>query len=184
MPAHIVFGMPQSLDGYVADADGHISLPPPEGEFHRHFNDLQRRSAVSLYGRRMYETMRYWGTDDPAHAPIEQEFAQLWQETPKVVVSTTLREVEGNARLISGDVEHALRRLKDETEGEIDVGGPTLAATLSRLGLIDEYRLYFMPVVLGGGKPFFAGGVKPQLRYLGSERLPQGVVMARYAPGE
>ena len=74
--------------------------------------------------------------------------------------------------------------MKGETEGEIDVGGPTLAATLSGLGLIDEYRLYLMPVVLGGGKPFFADGVKPELRYLGSEDLPQGVVMARYVPGE
>ena len=129
MPAHIVFGMAQSLDGYVADTGGRISLPPPEGELHRYFNDLQRRSVLSLYGRRMYETMRYWGTDDSNRSPIEQEFATLWQETPKLVVSTTLREVEGNARLISGDVEKELRQLKYETEGEIDVGGPTLAAT-------------------------------------------------------
>ena len=184
MSARIVFGLAQSLDGYVADADGRISLPLPKPELHRYFNDLQRRSAVSLYGRRMYETMRYWGTDDPTRSPIEREFATLWRATPKLVISTTLREVEGNARLISGDVENQLRRLKHETEGEIDVGGPTLPATLSRLGLIDEYHLYFMPVVLGGGKPYFADGVKPDLRYLGSEDLPQGVVMARYVPGE
>jgi dihydrofolate reductase len=135
MSARIVFGMPQSLDGYVADTDGRILLPPPEGELHRHFNDLQRRTAVSLYGRRMYETMRYWGTDDPKRSPIEQEFAKLWQETPKLVISTTLKEVEGKARLISGDIERELRRRKNETEGEIHVGGPTLPATLSRFGL-------------------------------------------------
>lgn len=115
-----------------------LPTPPVVSRCHRRrasctaiFNDLQRRGVLSLYGRRMYETMRYWGTDDPNRSPIEQEFAKLWQQTPKLVVSTTLREVEGNARLISGDVENELRRW--ETEGEIEVGGPTLAAALSRL---------------------------------------------------
>ena len=178
--AHMIYGLPQSLDGYVADLDGNITLPAPEEALHRHFNELTKNSALELYGRKMYEVMRYWDDPDPASSPWELEFAKLWQQTPKAVVSTTLTEVGPNATLIRDNIDTRLRALKAETQGTIQVAGPTLAATCTKLGLIDEYRLYFHPVVLGSGKPFFAGAMDEKIRYAGTEQLPQGVAMVRY----
>jgi dihydrofolate reductase len=180
--AHIVCGMLVSLDGYVADPDGVITLPVPGPELHRHFNEVQRRTAMSVYGRRMWEMMRYWGEPDPDRDAVGEEFAQLWAATPKAVVSRTLREAPDGVRLIADDAVDAVRALKAEIEGEIDVSGPDLAASLGEAGLIDEYRLYTQPVVLGEGVPFFARGCRPSLRLLGAERLPEDVVLTRYAP--
>ncbi|MEZ4237106.1 MAG: dihydrofolate reductase family protein [Myxococcota bacterium] len=178
----VIYGMAQSLDGYVAAADGQIGVPPPEEALHRHFNAKMARTAVALYGRRIYEIMRYWETADtlPESQPWDVEFARLWQDTPKVVVSSTLLEVGPNATLLADDVDRGLQELVARTDGEIDVAGPTLAATLTRLGLIDEYHLYLHPVVLGGGLPFFAGGQPLQLRILGVDELSQGVRCLRY----
>jgi dihydrofolate reductase len=184
MPAHMIFGMAQSLDGYVANEAGDITLPVPEEALHRVFNENLRKAAVSLYGRRMYEVMRYWETadKDPDSKPWEIEFAKIWQRVPKVVVSTTLAEVGPNAHLIRGNVDEELKKLKAHTTGIIDVAGPTLAAHCTRLGLIDEYQLYFQPVVLGTGKPYFPEPPATSLRLTGVEQLPQEMVMLRYGP--
>ena len=177
---HVSFGMLVSADGYVAGPPGGAQLPMFGDELHRHFNELQRATALSLYGRRLYSVMRSWD-DDEARRAAHAEFAAAWRETPKVVVSTTLSEVGPNAALVSEDVDAELRRLVEETDGEIEVGGPTLAGTLTRLGLIDEYRLYVRPAVLGSGKPFFAGG-PVDLELLDVETLPDDTVLLRYRP--
>lgn len=180
----MIYGMMQSLDGYIAGAPGRPGLSPPGEALHRVFNEQMKRTAVAVYGRTMYEIMRAWDTldTDPKSLPVMVDFAKAWQKVPKIVVSTTLRAVGANARLISNDVEAQLRQLKNETDGLIDVSGSGLAASLGRMGLIDEYRLYLHPVVLGGGKPFFKEGLPLNLRLIGTEAHPEGVVMLKYEP--
>ncbi len=179
---HVIFGMNTSVDGYVAGPAGRADdMPGPSDELHQYFNDLQKSAALSLYGRELYTDMHYWDTDDPSWTGVQKEFAAVWRETPKVVVSTTLTEVGPNTTLVSEDVDEELRRVVATTDGEIDVGGPTLAATLTRLGLIDEYRIYQHPQVLGGGKPFFAEET-PRLSLLDVEMLPDDTVLLRYQP--
>jgi dihydrofolate reductase len=156
-------------------------LPAPGPELHRHFNDHVRGLAGSLYGRRMYEIMRYWDDDQPDWDEIAHDFAAAWRAQPKWVVSRTLKAVGPNATLVDGDVEGFARRLKDEVEGEIDIAGPELAGSLTALGLIDEYRLYLRPFALGGGKPYFAGA-RPPLRLLGSEVVGEDAALLRYGP--
>jgi dihydrofolate reductase len=174
--AKLVFGMMLSLDGYVAGADGAL-LPPPGATLHGHFNEYVRGLAGILYGRRMYEVMRYWDEDRPGHS-----FAALWRAQPKWVVSRSLKSVGPNATLVADDVEAFVRRLKAEVDGEIDVAGPELAGSLTDLGLIDEYRLYFCPVVLGGGgKPYFAGA-RPPFRLIATDPVGEDTVRLTYVP--
>ncbi|OWK20615.1 deaminase [Mesorhizobium amorphae CCBAU 01583] len=181
--ARIIYSMLMSLDGYIAGPDGNIDLPVPEEELHRHFNDEMRQTSIMLCGRRLYEAMRFWDSPDrETGAEVERDFARAWRETPKIVFSTTLRDVGPNARLASGDAESVVKSLKAETDGEISVGGAELAAHLARSSLIDEYRLYMQPVVLGGGKPYFHAGLSLKLTPLGTESLSQGVTLLRYAP--
>ncbi|MBZ9989126.1 dihydrofolate reductase family protein [Mesorhizobium sp. BH1-1-5] len=182
--ATIVYAMLTSLDGYIAGPSGDIDLPVPEEELHRHFNDEMRRTSIALCGRRMYETMRFWDSPEReiAAEDVERDFAYAWRDTPKVVFSTTLREVGPNARLAKGDVEAVARALKANTDGEISVSGADLAGHLALAGLIDEYRLYMHPVVLGGGKPYFRSGLSLALRPLGTQKFTQGVMLLRYAP--
>jgi dihydrofolate reductase len=145
-----------------------------------------KRTSMELYGRRMYEVMRFWETSDatPGQPEVEIDFARAWRKTPKVVFSSTLPDVGPNARLVRDDVESVVRSLKAETDGEISVSGAGLAASLSRLRLVDEYRLYMHPLVLGGGKPYFEAGLSLNLKPLGTEQLPQGVTLLRYAPAD
>jgi dihydrofolate reductase len=182
--ARIVYSMLMSLDGYIAGPDGNIALPVPKGELHRYFNERMRQTSIALCGRRMYEVMRFWDSPDreTGAAEVEVDFAHAWRETPKIVFSTTLRDVGPNARLVNGDVENVVRSLKSEVDGEISVGGADLAAHLARSGLIDEYWLYMHPVVLGGGKPYFQSGLGLTLKPLGTGSLSQGVTLLRYAP--
>jgi dihydrofolate reductase len=186
MMAKLIYAMMMSLDGYIAGPENGHSLLVPNDDLHRHFNEWMKRVSVTLYGRRMYEVMRYWETADerPDAGEVVVDFARAWRATPKIVISTTLREVGPNTRLIGSDVEHAVRSLKADTAGEISVAGAGVAGSLARFRLIDEYRLYFHPVVLGGGKPFFEAGSSLKLEPLGIETLPQGVMMLRYAPAE
>jgi dihydrofolate reductase len=180
--AKIVFGMMQSLDGYVDGVSGGLEeMPAPGAELHAHFNDQVRGMAGALYGRRIYEMMRYWDEDQPDWGDIEKDFAAAWQAKPKWVVSRTLKSVGPNATLVSGDVGDFVRKLKKDIDGVIDVAGPTLAATLTELGLIDEYRLYYRPFVLGAGKPFFVGA-RPPLRIVASERIGEGAVRVTCVP--
>jgi dihydrofolate reductase len=171
----LIFGMMQSLDGYV----DHTEMPPPGPALHRHFNDHIRGLAGCLYGRRIYEIMRYWDEDQPDWDGVEHDFAAAWRAQPKWVVSRSLTSVGPNATLVSDDVEAFVRRLKRDALGDIDVAGPELAGRLG--GLIDEYRLYFRPFVLGRGKPYFAGP-RPPLRLVGSDPVGEDAVRLTFAP--
>lgn len=174
--AKFVFGMNQSLDGYV----DHMAFAPGPALF-RHFIEQTRSQAGSVYGRHLYEVMRYWDDDRPEWDAAEREFASAWRNQPKWVVSRSLTSVGPNATLVRGDLEAAMRRLKAEHAGEIDVGGPNLAQTLGKLGLIDAYQIYLHPVVLGGGKPFFIGP-PPPLRLVASDRMDGDVMRLTYVP--
>lgn len=178
----VSYGMLVSIDGFIADAEGVITLPVPGPALHRHFNDNQRTVALSVYGSRMWRMMSYWGEPDEDRDEVGADFARAWLETPKIVFSASLTEVPEGVTLIASDAVAAFRRIRAETDGEIEVSGARLAASLGAAGLIDEYRLYTQPVVLGGGTPYFADGHRPELRLLGTETLPDGVVLTRYAP--
>ena len=184
MAGHIVYGLAVSVDGYIANAQGDIGLPVPEEALHRHFNEMQERTALNLYGRNMYQVMKYWDAPPAESSEFELEFARAWQRTPKVVFSTTLESVGPNARLVKdkADVERTVRQLKADTNGHIEVNGASLAASLIRFGLVDEFRLYMMPVVLGGGKPYFEAGLQLELEPLGTESLPQHCTLLRFRP--
>jgi dihydrofolate reductase len=174
--AKLVFGMNQSLDGYV----DHQEFAPSSALF-RHFIEQVRGQAGSVYGRRLYEVMRYWDEDHPEWDAEELDFAAAWRRMPKWVVSRTLKSVGPNAILVADDVETVIGGLKARLVGEIDVGGPELARSLTDLGLIDAYRLYFHPVVLGRGKPFFAGP-RPPLRFVASDLIGEDTVRLTYVP--
>ncbi len=174
--AKLIAGMNQSLDGYV----DHEGFAPGPGLF-RHFIEQTRKQAGSLYGRRLYEIMAYWDEDQADWGPAEREFAEAWRKSPKWVVSRTLQSVGPNATLLSGDLADAVRKIKAERDGVIDVGGTKLAKSLGDLGLIDEYHIYLHPLVLGSGTPFFAGP-PPALRLLGSEPMGENVIKLSYAP--
>ena len=174
--AKLVYGLNQSLDGYV----DHTKLGPDLALF-RHFIEQVRGLTAMVYGRRMYEVMRYWDEDRPAWEAHEHEYAAVWRSQPKWVVSRSLKSVGPNATLVADDVEAVVRRLKAELAGEIDVAGPDLAQSLSEAGLIDEYQLYLHPVVLGSGKPFFAGP-RPRLRLVASDRIGEDVIRLTYVP--
>jgi dihydrofolate reductase len=176
--AKLVFGLNQSLDGYV-DHD-HQEFTPSRSLF-RHFTEQVRGLTGSVYGRRMYEVMRYWDEDRPEWDAEERDFAAAWRSQPKWVVSRSLKSVGPNATLVEDDVEEVIRGLKAQLAGEIQVGGPDLARSLTDLGLIDEYRLYFRPVVLGGGKPFFAGP-RPPLRLVASDLIGEDAIRLTYVP--
>ncbi|PKR90751.1 deaminase [Pleomorphomonas diazotrophica] len=174
--AKLIFGMNQSLDGYV----DHMAFEPDATLF-RHFVKETEGLTGSLYGRQMYEIMRYWDDDHPEWNADEHAFASAWRRQPKWVVSRTLTSVGPNARLVEGDLDHAVRRLKAEHDGEIEVAGTILAQSLTQLGLIDEYQIYLHPVVLGGGKPYFAGA-RPPLRLIAHDRIGEDVIRLSYAP--
>jgi dihydrofolate reductase len=179
--AKLVFGMMQSLDGYVDNAAGELTIPAPGPIVFRHFVEHVAGLSGCLYGRRIYELMRYWDDENPDWDDSEREFAAAWRAQPKWVVSRTLKSVGPNATLVAGDLEAFVRQLRSDVAGEIDVAGPVLAASLTDLGLIDEYRLYFRPFVLGTGKPYFAGP-RPPLRLVDSETLGEDTVRLTYVP--
>lgn len=174
--AKFVVSMNVSLDGYV-DHDRFAPRP----DLFRHWIDQVRGATASLYGRRIYELMRYWETPQPDWDEDHRAFAAAWLAQPKWVVSTTLASVGPNAMLVSQDVEAVARRVKTEVNGEVAVSGTVLAHSLGEMGLIDEYRLYYHPVVLGRGTPFFAGAL-PSLRLLSSDRITEEVIRLTYAP--
>ena len=174
--AKIVFGLNQTLDGYV----DHEAFAPDPALF-RHFIEHMGGVAGSVYGRRMYVIMRYWDEDRDEWDAPEREFAAAWRGQPKWVVSGSLTSVGPNATLVGGGVEALVRRLKAEVNGEIEVAGPVLAGSLTALGLIDEYRIYLHPVVTGRGNPFFAGP-RPPLRLVASDRIGGEVIRLAYVP--
>jgi dihydrofolate reductase len=174
--ARLVFGMNVSLDGYVD-----LTAFAPRPALFRHFIEDAEGQVGSIYGRRIYEMMRYWEDDHPEWAGEEPAFAAAWRAQHKWVASRSSPSVGPNASLLGDDLEGAIRTIKAEQEGEIEVAGPNLARTLTDLGLIDEYRIYLHPVVLGGGTPYF-GGPRPPLRLVASDRVDEDVLRLTYVP--
>lgn len=180
----VTFSMSMSLDGYVTDPDGGINWSAPSDEVFQRSIDEIRGVGVHLMGRRHYETMLYW--EEPEHQAgfdeAEREWAGLWNPLPKVVFSTTLAEVRGSARLATGTVAEEIERLRAEPgEGDIAIGGATLAAEAAAAGLIDEYRIRVCPVLLGGGTPFFDHQERRvDLELVETRRFDPGDVFLRY----
>jgi dihydrofolate reductase len=174
--ATLVFGMNQSLDGYV----DHLAFAPGPTLF-RHFITEAQGQTGSIYGRVMYEIMRYWDEDQPEWDAAEHAFAAAWRKQPKWVVSRSLRSVGPNATLIGTDFADAIRQVKAAHDGEIEVAGPHLAHSLTERGLIDVYRIYLHPVVLGQGTPYFVGP-PPPLHLMTMDRIGDDVVRLTYVP--
>jgi dihydrofolate reductase len=153
----VIYSMGVSLDGFIAGPNGDFGWSAPDEELHRFHNEQARELGAHLLGRRLYEVMVYWETagENPSHSEYELEFARIWKDLPKIVFSKTLEKVEGNARLVSDGIAEEVTRLKEEPGKDLAVGGAGLAATFAKLGLIDEYRPFVSPVVVGGGTPFF-----------------------------
>ena len=182
----LIYSMGVSLDGYIAARDGAIDWAAPDEELHRFHNQQAREVGVHLYGRRLYQDMLPWETADqrPSASDAALEFAQIWKATPKVVFSTTLETVEGNARLVRGDAAEEVARLKQEPGEHLAVGGAGLAATLIERGLVDEYRQFVNPVVLGGGTPYFpALEDQISLELVETRTFGSRVVYLRYRAG-
>ncbi|HEU5474410.1 MAG TPA: dihydrofolate reductase family protein [Actinophytocola sp.] len=181
----ISYGFTVSLDGFIAGRNDDIGWSAPDEELHEFYNEQARQSDLYLYGRRLYQLMQeFWPTadQDPDAPPHVVDYARLWQATPKVVFSSTLTEVAGNARLATGDAVAEVRRLKEEPGGDIQVGGAGLAASLMQHGLIDEYHYVVAPVVVGGGTPFFPALTdRIPLRLVQTRTFGSGVVYLRYA---
>jgi dihydrofolate reductase len=175
--AKLVYGLNQSLDGYV----DHMKIGPPRPALSRHFLEQVRGLTGMVYGRRMYEVVRYWDEDRPDDDAEDHDFAAAWRSKPKWVVSRSLKSVGPNATLVEDDIEAVIRGLKAQQVGEIDVAGPDLAGSLTNLGLIDEYRLYIHPTVLGRGKPFFSGP-RPPLRLVANDLMGDDVIRLTYVP--
>jgi dihydrofolate reductase len=178
----LIYSMSVSVDGYIAGPDDDISWTAPSDELHRFHNERVQALGAHLLGRRLYETMLVWETTDDADwdSDIEREFAAIWKGLPRIVFSTTLHEVQGSATLATGDLAEEVQRLKEEPGGDIGVGGAGLAAGLARLGLIDEYELFVYPTAVGGGTPFFPGGVRIDLELVETRTFGDRVVYLRY----
>lgn len=175
--AQLVFGMNVSLDGYV----DHDKFAPGVALF-QHFIEQTRGLTGSIYGRGLYELMRYWDEERPEWGAPERAFAEAWRGQPKWVVSRSLKSVGPNATLVGEDFEAVIRGLRADLDGRIDVGGPKLAASLGKLGLVDEYQMYLRPFVLGGGSPYFTEA-RPPLRLVATDRIGEDAVRLRYVPG-
>ena len=179
--AKVIYEMGVSADGYIVGPDGRFDWSAPDEELHRFHNEQARTLAGHLLGRRLYETMVYWETADTDPSDITREFALIWQALPKVVLSRTLDSVVGaNVRLARGDLRTELTALRESVGGDVAVGGAGLAAAASRLGLIDEYRLFVSPVAVGGGIPFFPRDHRVDLRLAATRTFSSRVVYLRY----
>ena len=181
----LIYSMNVSLDGFVETLDHSVDWTIVDDEIHGWWNDQVRSRDASLYGRRMYEVMAaYWptGESDPAATATMREFAAIWNALPKIVFSRSLDHVDWNSRLVQGDVEEELGRLRDEFSGDLDVSGPTLASQFVERGLVDEYRLVVHPVILGAGTPFFPRLDRPAgLRLVDTRRFESGAFYLGYA---
>jgi dihydrofolate reductase len=175
--AKLVFGLQQSLDGYI----DHLEMGRPGPALFRHFIEQVRGVTGIVYGRRMYEVMRYWDEDRSDWGAEEHDYAAAWRSQPKWVVSRSLKSVGPKAILVEDDIGAVIRGLKAQPVGEIEIAGSGLAGSLTNLGLIDEYRLYFRPFVLGRGTPFFAGP-RPPLRLVASDLIGEDAIRLTYVP--
>jgi dihydrofolate reductase len=181
--AKLIFAAITSLDGYVADADGNFDWSMPSEEVHRFVNNLEAGIGTYLYGRRMYEVMRYWETASTGNGEqsAEQEFAKLWQRADKIIYSRSLDRVStARTRLEREFDAEAIRQMKADVTRDIAVSGPTLAAEALRHGLVDECHLFLSPIVVGGGTPALPDNVWLQLQLLDERRFDNGVVYLHY----
>jgi dihydrofolate reductase len=181
--ARLIYSAIMSLDGYVADAQGNFDWAAPDEEVHSFVNDLERPVGTYLYGRRMYEVMTYWETAhtlaDQSH--VARDFAEIWQAADKVVYSKTLEDVSSARTRIERDFDaEAIRQLKASAEHDLTVGGPDLAAQAIKAGLVDEFQLFLMPIMVGGGKQALPDDVRVELELLDERRFGNGTVYLRY----
>jgi dihydrofolate reductase len=179
----LIYSMITSLDGYVSDAEGNFGWGAPEEESHAFVNELSRSVGTYLYGRRMYETMAYWETAHtvPDQPPFVLDYARIWQAADKIVYSTTLNDVVSERTRIERTFDpQVVRELKADSDLDLTVDGPNLAAQAMRAGLVDEYHLLVGPAVVGGGNRFFPEGVSVGLELLDTRRFGNGVVYLRY----
>lgn len=178
----LIYSSIASLDGYTVDADGNFDWAAPDEEVLAQVNDLERGIATYLYGRRMYEVMLYWETASlEGRSPGDREFGGIWRAADKIVYSTTLQTVStARTRLESRFDPEVVRELKER--GDVTIGGPDLAASAIRAGLVDEYQLFVTPVVVGGGTSVFPDGVRENLVLVDERRFASGVVYLRYRP--
>ncbi|WP_237568029.1 dihydrofolate reductase family protein [Mycolicibacterium lacusdiani] len=180
----LIYGFNVSVDGYINDAHGSIDWSEPSDELHQYWNDFERDTALTFYGRKLYDLMSaYWPTadEDPDAPPLIVDYARVWCGMPKVVFSHTLESVDWNSRLERGDPVEVVTKLKAETEGQLEVAGATLAAPIVAAGLVDEFRLVVAPTIVGGGTPFLP--TLPSwisLRLLENRTFPGGTVLLRY----
>lgn len=181
----LIYLLNVSLDGFVETPDHSLDWSIVDDELHTWFNDQMRGLDASLYGRRLYELMAgHWPTagSDPQMTDTEREFRRIWLDMPKIVFSKTLDSVDWNSRLVRGDVDEELARIREEFDGDLDVGGATLASSFIRRGLVDEYRLVIHPVVIGAGTPFFPLLDRPlRLRQTDMRRFESGVIYVGYS---
>lgn len=184
----VVYGMMVTIDGFIEGPNHQLDWPIIDDELHEYVNEQQRSKDTYVLGRRLYEMMEaFWPTadQDPSAPPYIVEFARIWRDTPKVVFSKTLDQVGPNARLVRDDVVDEVARLKQQPGKDIDVGGASIAASLMRHDLIDEYHLFIHPVVLGGGTPMFpALSDQRLLRLIDMRTFRSGVVFLRYQPAD
>jgi dihydrofolate reductase len=179
----LIYSMGVSLDGFIAGPDGEFDWAAPDEELHRFHNQQTREIGAHLCGRRLYEVMSYWETvDETSPAPEHVlEFARIWKALPKIVFSKTLERVEGNATLVRDGAAGEVARLKEQPGKDLAVGGAGLASSLIKLGLVDEYRLFVSPAVVGGGTPFFpALEERIDLELVETRSFSSRVVYARY----
>jgi len=180
----LIYAANTSLDGYLEDASGAFDFSVPDEQVHAFWNEHERHIGTSLYGRRMYETMRVWEDDDwLADEPaVVQEYAQIWRDADKIVYSTTLDAVSTARTTLERRLDpDAVRRLKASSDADLSVGGATLGAAAFRLGLVDECVLLLCPVIVGGGKPALPLGVRLDLELLDERRFANGTVAVHYA---
>jgi dihydrofolate reductase len=181
--AKLIYTAITSLDGYVADADGSFDWAEPSDEVHAFVNDLERPIGTYLYGRRLYEVMVAWETmpEQAGQPAVIQDYAKIWQAADKIVYSTTLQTTSSARTRIERDFEpEAIRRMKAEAATDISIGGPNLAASAIKAGLVDEYHLYVAPVVVGGGTPSLPDDVRLKLDLRDERRFGNGVVHLHY----
>jgi dihydrofolate reductase len=181
--AKLIYSAISSLDGYVADEDGNFDWAVPDEEVHAFINDLDRPVGTYLYGRRMYETMVGWETDPTLadRSPLMRDFAQIWRAADKIVYSRTLERVTSARTRIERDFDpEAVRRMKAAAGRDLTVGGPDLAAHAIKAGLVDEWRLFVTPIVVGGGKRSVPDNVRVKLELLDERHFKGGVVYLHY----
>lgn len=178
----IIYAQLVSLDGFIEDSGGNIGWTQPGEELHRHFNELEKNLDINFYGRGMSEAMDFWLTAEQ-HADLKEyelEYARLWKDTQRIIFSKTLQEVKGKATLVRQVDPDEIRRLKNQPGNNMAVGGANLASTFIRHSLVDEFRVYIHPVVLGSGKPMFPIQGKLDLKFIESQTFPGEIIMLKY----